>query len=222
MAKRRRAFARKKRRSPSPCVFAAELLADGRRRYEQTSESLDSIAVNFGIHRTTFMALARREGWVRHVPVPRKLPPTARLSAEVEALEASTSADSKASGAPAAENPVPGNAGDIERIYRSLMAELAAAVEALRMRIGTLPAIEAERMARTIATLTETLHSLQPMRCATPENKTDDAQPYDDMPLDIDQFRIDLARRIDAFVASRTKPGDADGDAAAPVAAGQS
>jgi len=67
-----------------------------------------------------------------------------------------------------------------------------------------LPAIEAERMARTIATLTETLHRLQPMRCGTPENKTDGDPLDDDMPDDIDEFRINLARRIEAFVASRT------------------
>jgi hypothetical protein len=69
---------------------------------------------------------------------------------------------------------------------------------------------DAERTARTLGSLTDTLHKLQRMSCAIPQ-----AADYDDMPTDIDAFRIDLARRIDAFVASRTEPGHADGDAGA-------
>ncbi len=34
--------------------------------------------------------------------------------------------------------------------------------------------------------------------------------PDYDMPADIDEFRNELARRIDAFVASRTDEGDAE------------
>jgi hypothetical protein len=38
----------------------------------------------------------------------------------------------------------------------------------------------------------------------------------DDMPEDIDAFRFDLARRIDAFVAARTGKPDRDGGPQAP------
>ena len=67
-----------------------------------------------------------------------------------------------------------------------------------------------ERSARTLAILTQTLHALQRLRAGSlPEQET----PHDDdMPRDIDEFRRDLARRIDAFVASRTDAADADGN----------
>lgn len=73
-----------------------------------------------------------------------------------------------------------------------------------------------ERSARTLATLTQTLRALRQMRNgALPDTESlnDDSNDRDDMPRDIDEFRRDLARRIDAFVASRTDASDVDGDA---------
>jgi hypothetical protein len=72
------------------------------------------------------------------------------------------------------------------------------------MKTLPLPPLDAERTARTLASLTETIHKLRCIRCGTPENKTDDEQPDDDMPADIDAFRDALARRIEAFMESRT------------------
>jgi hypothetical protein len=70
--------------------FTPELLASGRRRYEQTDETITSLAIDFGVHRITFQRLADRAGWVRHVRVPLDLPVAAKLLGEAEALEAST------------------------------------------------------------------------------------------------------------------------------------
>ena len=71
----------------------------------------------------------------------------------------------------------------------------------------------ADRSTRRLADLTRTLHILQQVRAGRPpREETAHDDMFDDMPIDIDQFRIDLARRIDAFVASRTKPADAEGD----------
>ncbi len=56
--------------------------------------------------------------------------------------------------------------------------------------------------------------------CKPPPRQPASGPDYDDMPADIDEFRHELARRIDAFVASRPDGGgDAGGAAAAPVAA---
>jgi hypothetical protein len=76
--------------------------------------------------------------------------------------------------------------------------------------------VDAERTARTLSTLTETLQKLRRMQCALtgtgPENNDhDDHDHADELPLDIDEFRRELARRIDEFVASRA---DAGGDGA--------
>ena len=69
-------------------VFAPELIADGKRRYETTTESLDSIAIDFGSNRSTLRNIAKREGWVRYVAPPRGLPRAADIAAKAEALEA--------------------------------------------------------------------------------------------------------------------------------------
>jgi hypothetical protein len=66
-----------------------------------------------------------------------------------------------------------------------------------------------DRCARTLATLTQTLHTLQRLRAGeNPEHESGN-DDFDDRPRDIDEFRRDLARRIEAFVASRTDGGDA-------------
>jgi hypothetical protein len=87
-------------------------------------------------------------------------------------------------------------------------------VEALRDRLKNEPQtpVAAERTARTLSTLTDTLQKLQRLQCAAPANGPD----YD-MPADIDEFRNELARRINAFVDSRIGEGDAEGGAAPPL-----
>ena len=76
---------------------------------------------------------------------------------------------------------------------------------------------ELQAGSRVIADCSASLQRLQPMaqRAAEP----DTGIPYDDMPADIDEFRNELARRIEAFFAARPDAGaapraDADGSAA--------
>jgi hypothetical protein len=60
--------------------------------------------------------------------------------------------------------------------------------------------------------MTQTLKQLQQLRSGAPGRG---GYVYDDdMPEDIDAFRLDLARRINAFVASRTGEENSDGDVA--------
>jgi hypothetical protein len=100
-----------------------------------------------------------------------------------------------------ASNPLPA----IERIERLVERELDAE-EAARTTLGLLPRApaDAERCARTLATLTQTLHALARLRGGL---APDQGLPDDDMPRDIDEFRRELARRICAFVESRTGGG---------------
>jgi len=91
---RERAPARKPARAqpPSPLryVYTPELLAHGRHRYEHTEDSIADIALDFGIHKTTFQRMANRERWVRFNPPPRDLPAAVKLAAQAEALVAQT------------------------------------------------------------------------------------------------------------------------------------
>ena len=69
--------------------------------------------------------------------------------------------------------------------------------------------LERERVARTYSNLSATLRQLQVMLSAAPAAAIDNNETaYDDMPADLDAFRDALARRIEAFFASRPDAGD--------------
>ena len=105
-----------------------------------------------------------------------------------------------------------------------MLAELAT-VEAMRSALGKTPqsAAGAARTVRTLGMLTQTLQHLQRLRAgAAMQSKPETENGFDhddDMPQDLDEFRLELARRIDAFVDSRTDaPGDRGDGGASPVA----
>lgn len=209
-------------------VFAPELLAYARYRYERTNATLAEIAVDLGIHKATVPVVAKREGWTRYVQPPRGLPPALQLLAQAEQLEALTTSPSppekkrphgdtvqaavEASAVQGNGEALPPIVETIARLHRAVLEELAA-VETMRAHLKREPQspVDAERTTRTISGLTETLQKLQRLQSAFPENGPED---NDDMPADIDEFRRELARRIEAFVESRTNPRDADGSLA--------
>lgn len=95
------------------------------------------------------------------------------------------------------------DASAIARLERLIELELAA-LEATRAELGLLAraSTEAERCARTLSILSQALRTVIRLRAGTAseQGSSDD----DDMPDDIDDFRNELARRIHAFVDSRT------------------
>ncbi len=192
-----------------PKTYSTELLANGRHRFEQTDESVAAIAADFRIHPGSLRRLAQRLGWIRFGMAPKQLPVTARLLEQAGEL-AATHADAPASL----------DVEAIARIERQVLHEIAD-IEAARaqLRGQPRPMREAESTARALTTLTETLQKLQrlrlPLAAAGQERSMDD-----DYPEDIDEFRIDLARRIEAFVASQAHAADTEAaGAAAPLAA---
>lgn len=107
----------------------------------------------------------------------------------------------------------------LERLERAVVAELAT-VEAMRARYGPEPEKprDAERTVRTLGLLTQTLQQLLRLRIAAagaPQSVSGQSPYDDDMPADIDKFRLDFARRIREFVKSRTGDGGAQPSAAA-------
>ncbi|MGH6769697.1 MAG: hypothetical protein ACRECO_11830 [Xanthobacteraceae bacterium] len=217
--------------------YTPGLIAHVRHRYENTDDTLAKIAADCGVSERGVHRMRDREGWTRRSDrPPRDLPPAMQALKEATALlatrhcERSDSAATPMTPTPTlplsgggstqsaplgtrdtASPPGDGISNAVERIERLVEQELTAE-EAVRAQLGPLPRppAEAERSARTLAVLTQTLHALQRLRCGlSPDSgSTDD----DDMPRDIDEFRHELARRIDAFVASRTERRDADGD----------
>jgi hypothetical protein len=167
--------------------YTAEWLAHARFRYEETDEPQNSLAADLGVHRMTLDGLAKKHGWaLRKDRPPRDLPPAVKL--DMEATKAKPDA-----GSPDAPSVA-------ERLEAAVEKELRK-VESRRGEFGR-PArrsIEAERIARTLATLTETLFKVRRLRETGNLAGNDD----DDLPADADGFRINLAHRIEVFVRSR-------------------
>ena len=87
------------------------------------------------------------------------------------------------------------------RLERAVETQLRK-VENLRedTTLGGHRAVEAERIARTLAALTQTLFKVRQLR--DPERALSAAD--DEMPADADGFRLELARRIETFVGGGT------------------
>jgi hypothetical protein len=200
-------------RSGRPLSYTPELKAHARFRFEQTPESAYSIAADLGMHHTSLKRLAQREGWVRHNPPPvRDITGVMRLADEVEALTSVTptptlplaggGSQTAFAAPPSHENAAPDTSA-IDRLEAAVLMELSV-VERMRVALGPEPLrpFDAQITARTLSSLTETLSKLRRLRLASaPPARTAD---FDDIPEDIDEFRFELARRIEAFVASRT------------------
>ena len=198
--------------------FSPELEARGRYLFEETGATLADIGFELGIHKATVPVVAKRRNWKRYVPPLRDVSPATRILVETENLERRRET---AQAGPEVERTQPdGASGESEsdvvaRLRRAVLNELTV-VESLRERLKNEPQsrVASERTARTLATLTDTLQKLQRLQCAVPANGPD----YD-IPADIDEFRNELARRIDAFVASRTDEGDDQRPAPSQLAA---
>jgi predicted transcriptional regulator len=215
-------------------IFTPAALAYARHRYEKTEASLVDIAVDLQVTKNTVRNLAKSEGWTRYVPPARNLPPGVQLMVQAGNVEAQTSsivaarspvfADTARVGEDAiqSKSKLPNINGaamaklsdTVGRLYRAVLKELAS-VENLRAQLKREPKSpqDAERTARTLSSLTETLQKLQRLQCAVPQSGSHD----DDIPADIDEFRTELARRVEAFVASRSDQGTCGGTVAASV-----
>ena len=78
--------------------YTDEFLAEAKRRVEQTTQSTNAIAADFGMDHGPLWRLIERYGWVRPEGAlrrPRGLSPVMRLAAQVDALVAAGSAHSR-------------------------------------------------------------------------------------------------------------------------------
>ncbi|HEV7879212.1 hypothetical protein [Bradyrhizobium sp.] len=183
--------------------LSAEALEYARQRYEKTDQPVRTIADDVGTSRDKLYKIAKAEGWqLRKDRPPRGLSEALKLDLEA------TGAENRASEASQAE----ARSADPDIAPDSIAARLEAALEKeLRkiesLRGGSAPrgkrSIEAERVARTLATLTETLFKVRRLRQPGNSSGSND----DDLPSDADGFRRMLAHRIDVFVRSRTDAG---------------
>lgn len=211
--------------------YTPEFLAAARHGYENTDQPMTALAADFGIGITTLQSLVRKHGWTQRSQRMRDSPPAIRLLGEAEALvaslpergnasraatpfpsialseggsEAAAANEPAAASVPITATPAPTvpSLTPVERLEALVVKELEAE-EAARAELALRPRSrhEAERCARTLSVLTQTLHTLQRMRAGG--GAAGNSDDYDDIPEDMDAFRNELARRIRLFVESR-------------------
>lgn len=221
---------------PRAFRFSDEMIAYIRQRYEDSDDTVESIAADVRTDRSTIERLAEQQGWcLRKNRPPRDLPQTLQMQLEAaaillqaraadsgEAIAAlppsaqAVEAEAEASGvtddastetvAPEPADPAAPAAPEAAlslalRLERAVETQLRK-VENLRedTTLGGHRAVEAERIARTLAALTQTLFKVRQLR--DPERALSAAD--DEMPADADGFRLELARRIETFVGGGT------------------
>jgi len=168
---------------PTTARFTSEALENMRHRYVETDEPLMRIGSDFGISDKTVLRIAKRENWPMRASRLRDLPLHVKLSIEAEnAARAEIQSSSESETLELAA-----------RLERAVERELAVAERTL--------SDDPDRRARTLASLTATLAKIRTLRVSEAPKRTPED---DDVPEDTNEFRIELARRIDAFVASRT------------------
>jgi hypothetical protein len=196
--------------------------------YEHTDRAVEDICAEHGMSSGTLRDRMRRWGWTRRrTPIPREGPPpvlpiprapTSQTSAahsladepDIEpaapcaAIAVQRIAPGEDAGAPDAGNP-----GEIVPRLQSAVARVLPAIEAtvVRLTAEPMPPREMEQAARALSSLTRTLRELNGLLGRHQAPAADD----DPVPDDIDEFRAELARRIEAFIAEET--GEADGEA---------
>jgi hypothetical protein len=197
-----------------------------RHDYEFTDKPVEDICAEHNISAGTLRNRMRRWNWTRRrAPIPADGPlpaPAPQIdvgaqhaaplpSPQIENVRTSEDASAPSLPSPASGGGIlPADEGDPAAIVPRLqhaVARVLPAIEAAVAKLGAGPAHprEMERTARVLAALTRTLRELSTLlgehQSRAPACRICD---YDDIPEDIDEFRHNLAYRIEAFVRSWT------------------
>jgi hypothetical protein len=186
-----------------PPELSPETWTQVRYEYEHTDKPVDDICGDHGVSSSTLRDRMRRWRWTRRrQPIAADGPPPAPpIEQAAPAAPSETVADTRAGDAAPGEDMPPDPAAIGPRL-QSAVARVLPAIEATlgKLAAGPMPPREMERAARTLTSLIRTLRELNEL-LAQQQPQT---AANDDYPEDIDAFRNELARRIHAFVDSRT------------------
>jgi len=200
--------------------IAPELVAQGRRLYENTQTSVRDIAAMLGISKSTLNNRALEWKWRR-----RQTPgATIDLVRMVRGAVAADVTDPTAAGAALSAEARPAvpisperRAALAERIQAVAEREMAV-VEKVVAILGPADEAEAERTARTLAGIARTLREITALNRPAGEMKDADDDDAADaaIPHDMEEFRRELARRLHEIIESQTGVEDSHDRAAVP------
>lgn len=197
--------------------IAPEVVAEGKRLYEQTLTPLRDVSAMMGISRRTLENRIREWNWTRRRTPAHPIDLHHAMRGAIIAAatqEGATGGESLAAVTPQQKFAL------ALRIQEGVEQGLAA-VKRVLDKIDPAKPDETERSARALANISHTLRELaaivQPEPVTPPAHETNN----DPVPRDIDEFREALAIRIEAFVAARRAADDGGvlPDAAAKLAA---
>jgi hypothetical protein len=187
--------------------IAPDVMAECRMLYEQTLTPVHEIWTRMGLSRDAFYIRAREEGW-QHRRGPDS--PLADLAAELDPADC---ADEE--GEPPAPVSEERRAALRARNFRAAEKQMDT-IERILASLQTVNVPQSERAARIISNLNRALRETEQITRPEP-TPADDAADSDAIPRDLDELRLELARRIHAFFAERSdidRRGAAVGDAA--------
>lgn len=191
-----------------------EDLAKARHLYEKTLAPVDDIAAMLGLSKTPFYRRVKELGWERRRASHGTFEFARAMTGTMLEPEQATNTDAPADPLPpaASHTAVSEEARHALalRIQRVAERELDA-IERILDMLGPSSQPEADRCARTLAGLSRTLREITALNM--PEKAIPADDPDDDtIPIDLDELRCELARRIDEVIEARYRaaPGNTD------------
>jgi hypothetical protein len=197
-------------------LLEPQRVAEARWFYEHTTIPVPAIAERLGVGASTLFRHARRLGW-RPRRRQHQWPDVAAAAPPIETIAQMAPTSPTAPGAPAPadepggdaisspEQTTQSGAGEDRslglRLQRAVERELAA-VEAIISRLGRYSQHpgEAERAARTLASLARTLNEVMRLNAPQPPPAADD----EPVPRDFDELRRALSQKLERLVAEQS------------------
>ena len=213
-------------------TLTQEAWAQIRADYEHTERPIEDICAEHGISSGTLRDRVRRWKWTRRrqpiplhgppLPLPALLepaPPSAAYAPEPgastragaeDATPAPPDIDAAPPLAPATSAPLDTSSAAVAQRLQGAVARVLPAIEATLARLATSThPREMEPAARALGALTRTLRELNALLAQRREWADAEQTEYENL----DQFRAELARKIDNMIASRPKPEGDDAGA---------
>lgn len=174
--------------------IADDVMAQGRRLYEDTDLPVRDIALTMGICHTTLYRNVENWGWTKRPPPGFGMRPQRGRRGPQDRIDAMRH-------------------GLVERIQRAVASQLTS-LEGRFGEEGAAGGTDRERSARALASLARTIRELHAIELAADKSarKKDDEDDDDAVPRDIDELRRALAERLERLLAARDDRPDAGGE----------
>ena len=200
--------------------IAPDVIAEGKRLYEQTPTAMRDIAAMMGICRRTLENRVREFNWKRRrvAALPIDLAHAARGAAMAVLTGDAPEVDAMA--------VTPQRRAVATQRMQAIVEREMEAVERVLAVISPADQVQAEGSARTLATIARALRDIAALNLAADEVKdahdaqhADDAAADDAIPRDLDAFREELARRLQGIIDAHraNAEGGAQGVSPEPV-----